>query len=306
MNNTRGIVFHIIHGSFVDGPGIRTTVFLKGCPLRCVWCCNPEGQLLHPEVKLNAALCKACGACITGCPENAITLLTGETGSRVQINRSLCTGCMQCIATCPTGALDCFGRYYTVDELFEIVKKDEQFYRLSGGGVTVGGGEPTFQAAFTREFIKKCKDNYIHVALDTCGYTTTAEGLKVLEEADLLLFDLKGLDPRRHVAATGVSNERILENLKNLNAKGKPIIIRLPVIPGYNDSTANLQATAELLAQLRSVERVDLMPYHEYGKVKYEQLEKDYALNVKPLSRERQEELLAFFRNYGLPVQIGG
>ncbi|MGB9663149.1 MAG: glycyl-radical enzyme activating protein [Moorellaceae bacterium] len=306
MEKLQGVVFHVIHGSFVDGPGIRTTVFLKGCPLRCVWCCNPEGQVLAPEVKLTVARCDGCGECVPVCPQGALSLEPFQEGRRVRINRALCTGCMQCLEACPTGALDRFGKYYTVDELFEVIKKDEQFYRLSGGGVTIGGGEPTFQPRFTRELIRKCKENYIHVALDTCGYTTSAEGVKALEEADLLLFDLKGLDPRKHLEATGVSNERILENLRMLNAAGKPIIVRLPLIPGYNDAEENLRATAELLAQLRCVERVDLMPYHEYGKVKYEQLGREYKVNARPMPRDRQEELKDFFARYGLNVQIGG
>ncbi len=207
---------------------------------------------------------------------------------------------------CYTGTLDCFGKYYTVNELFNVVKKDEQFYRSSGGGVTIGGGEATWQPAFTLQFIRKCKENYIHTALDTCGYITSPEGIKALEEADLLLFDIKGMDPEEHLKHTGVSNEVILENLKRVNALRKPIIIRAPIIPGYTDSDQNLKATVELLAALKSVERVDLMPVHEFGKVKYEQLGKEYKLNVQPIPQERQDEIKALFERYGLNVQIGG
>ncbi|MGI9952777.1 glycyl-radical enzyme activating protein [Moorellaceae bacterium AZ2] len=307
MEKSRGVVFHIIHGSFVDGPGIRTTVFLKGCPLRCVWCCNPEGQLPVPEIKLIKAACNGCGACIPVCPEAALSLERADEGkAQVRVNRQRCSGCMKCVDVCPTGALDRFGRYYTVDELFEIIRRDEQFYRASGGGVTVGGGEPTFQARFTRELIRKCKEHYIHIALDTCGYTVSEEGVQALLEADLLLFDLKGLQPKKHIEQTGASNERILENLKMLDSRGKPVIIRLPLVPGYNDDGENLKATAELLASLRCVERVDLMPYHEYGKVKYEQLGRLYDLDARPIPQERQEELKAFFQEYGLNVQLGG
>lgn len=306
MDNTRGLVFQTIHGSFVDGHGIRTTVFLKGCPLKCVWCCNPEGQSFEPELKFTAAKCTGCGNCVPLCPTGAIKLAPEEWEARVCIDRTRCTNCGKCLAACYTGALDCFGQYYTVEELFAVVQKDEQFYRSSGGGVTIGGGEATWQPAFTLQFISKCKEHYIHTALDTCGYTTSPAGLKCLEEADLLLYDLKDLDPDRHLQNTGVSNEPILENLKRLNAMGKPLIIRLPVIPGYNDAEQNLQATAAFLSTLQSVERVDLMPVHEYGKVKYEQLGKAYKLKVQAIPRERQEEIKALFEGHGLQTQIGG
>lgn len=200
-----------------------------------------------------------------------------------------------------------FGKYFTVGELFALVKKDEQFYRQSGGGATLGGGEATCQPSFTLQFIRKCKENYIHVALDTCGYTKTAEGMRALEEADLLLFDLKGMDSREHLKNTGVPNELILGNLRRLSEMGKAIIIRVPVIPGYTDSERNMRATAEFLAGLKSVERVDLLAFHEYGKVKYEQLGKEYKLkNVQNISNERLEEIKTLYESYGLNVQLGG
>jgi pyruvate formate lyase activating enzyme len=305
-NNEEGLLFHIIHGSFVDGYGIRTTVFLKGCPLRCIWCCNPEGQHGHLEIKLTSSHCNGCGRCIPVCPTGAIHLDLKRGDDKVRIDRELCTNCGKCIDVCSTGALDCFGKYYTVEELFDRVKRDEQFYRSLGGGVTIGGGEPTFQASFTLRFLRKCKENYIHTALDTCGYTTTSEGAKALEEADLLLFDVKGMDPEEHLRNTGVSNRPIFENLKRRNAMRKPIIIRIPLIPGYTDSAKNLKETAEFLSGLKSVERVDLLAVHEYGKVKYGQLGKEYRLNVQPISRERLDDIKAIFERYGLNTQIGG
>jgi pyruvate formate lyase activating enzyme len=212
-----------------------------------------------------------------------------------------------CIGVCYTGALDSFGRYFTVDELFDVVKKDEQYYKGSGGGVTIGGGEPTFQASFTLKFLRKCKGNYIHTALDTCGYTASSEGVKVLEEADLLLFDIKGMDPEQHLRNTGASNKRIHENLKRRDAIGKPVIIRVPLIPGYTDSDQNLKATAQFLSGLRCVERVDLLAVHEYGKVKYGQLRREYKLgNVQPVSQERLEEIKSLFERHGLKTQLGG
>ncbi len=306
MANKRALIFHIIHGSFVDGHGIRTTVFLKGCPLRCLWCCNPEGQLSHNELKVSASLCNSCGRCLRVCPVNAIQLSNKKRGDKVRINRDLCNNCGKCIDVCFTGALSFFGKYYTVDELFEIVEKDKAYYRASGGGVTVGGGEPTFRAKFVRDFLKKCRENYIHTALDTCGYINNNEGVKALEEANLLLYDLKGLEPVQHKKCTSVSNEIILKNLKHLNYIGKDIIIRLPIIPGYTDSAKNLKDTAKLLAELKSVERVDLIAYHQYGSIKYKELGREFKLNLATPNAGRMDKIKAMFEQYGLKVQLGG
>jgi pyruvate formate lyase activating enzyme len=306
MDNTRGLLFHIIHGSFVDGYGVRTTVFLKGCPLRCIWCCNPEGQEGHPEIKLTSSKCDGCGRCVQICAANAIQLDLKRGDDKIKIDRELCTNCGECIEVCYTGALDYFGRYMTVEEVFDQVKKDEQFYRASGGGVTIGGGEPTFQPFFTYALLRKCKENYIHTAVDTCGYALTSEGLKVLEEADLLLFDLKGMDSKDHLKNTGVSNEPILENLKRFDGMGKSIIIRVPVIPGYTDSAQNIKSTAEFLSRLKSLERVDLLAYHQYGAVKYEQLSRVYKLHIQPPSQECLNDIKDIFERYGLNVQLGG
>ena len=306
MENKKGLLFHIIHGSFVDGYGIRTTVFLKGCPLRCIWCCNPEGQVGHAEIKYVASECDGCGRCIDVCPTNAIQLNPESGDDKLKINRDLCTNCGKCIDVCYTGALSYFGRYYTVDELFDIVIRDEQFYRASGGGITIGGGEPALQVCFTNALLRKCQENYIHTAVDTCGYTVNSEGHRILEQADLLLFDLKGMDPEEHVKNTGVSNEPILLNLKRLDAMGKAIIIRVPLVPGYTDSAQNIISTAEFLSGLKSVERVDLLEYHEYGMIKYQQLGREYRLNIQPLTGERLNNIRATFERYGLNVQLGG
>lgn len=272
--NLFGNIFHIIHGSFVDGYGIRTTVFLKGCPLRCVWCCNPEGQSSQPEIKLTIEKCDGCG---------------------------------DCIDACYTGALELFGKYMTVNEVFNEIKKDEQFYRNSGGGVTIGGGEPTLQPLFTLELIRRCKENQIHVAVDTCGYTTVDNGFKVLAEADLLLFDLKGMDAMDHTQNTGLSNECIHQNLNKLNDIGKPVIVRVPVIPGFTDMKDNLSATAEMLSGFSNIERVDLMAFHNYGDVKYTQLEMQNRMaSIQPPGKEKMEEIKTMFINKRLRTQLGG
>ncbi|MDB9823515.1 glycyl-radical enzyme activating protein [Deltaproteobacteria bacterium] len=307
MDNKTGLIFHIIRGSFVDGHGLRTTVFLKGCPMKCVWCCNPEGQADHPEIKFTPSECDGCGKCIPICPANAISPDPESGNDKIIINRELCDNCGECVEVCYQGALSLFGRYITEDELFDIVRKDQDFYHASKGGVTLGGGEPSFQPLFTYSFLKRCRENYIHTAVDTCGYTLNDEGFRVLEEADLLLFDLKGMIPEEHLKNTGVSNQPVLENLKRLDAMGKPIIIRIPVIPGHNDSSESIESIAGFLSGIKSVERVDLIGYHGFGIVKYGQLGKDYKLkDVHVITEERLKEISQVFQDHGLNVQLGG
>lgn len=300
--NIKGLVFNIIHGSFVDGYGIRTTIFLKGCPLKCLWCCNPEGQSYSPELKVSYDRCNGCARCLDVCHASALTLKDGI----VVVDRDRCDVCMKCTDVCYTDALDRFGVLYTVDEMFDIVKRDASYYSTSGGGLTIGGGEPTGQADFTLGLIKKCADNGINVALDTCGYVTDPKGLGALKAADLLLFDIKGLDAAGHLRNTKASNDVILGNLRMLNDMNKKIIIRLPMIPGYTDSEENLKATAELLQSLKSVERVDIIFAHYYGMVKYDQIGLPYELESEEIAEDRQGEIVRFFESYGLNVQNGG
>ena len=279
MSEITGTLFNIVHGSCVDGHGVRTTVFLKGCPLRCLWCCNSEGQLMQKELKVSVDLCNACGRCSGICSEDAIALKDGKI---MGIDRAKCTKCRKCVDACYIDAIDTFGMDYTVDEIFNIINKDKEYYLASGGGVTIGGGEATMQPEFTGALVKLCQENGIHVAIDTCGYTVTDESLRCLEQADLLLYDLKGINPEQHKKATGVSNELILQNLRYLDDIGKEIIVRLPIIPGYTDSDENINATAQLLSKLKSVIRVDLIAYHEYGKIKFEQRGEVYPMEGAP------------------------
>jgi pyruvate formate lyase activating enzyme len=305
MSDNKGLVFHIIHGSFVDGHGVRTTVFLKGCPLACLWCCNIEGQAMYPELKFTAGNCNGCGRCLSVCAYGAIAMGDDES-SPVRIDRTKCTNCLECVEVCHTEALDVFGKYYTVDELFAEIKNDAPFYRSTGGGVTIGGGEPSFQAEFTLAFLEKCRENFIHTAVDTCGYTQDREGLRVLEEADLVLFDLKGLDPDAHLRNTGVPNDVILSNLEHLDKMRKPVIVRVPLIPGLNDADESVERLAKYLSGIRCVERIDLMTYHEYGKMKYEQLGKAYNIDSEKPSEDRRQQLLEVFKSYSLNAQLGG
>jgi pyruvate formate lyase activating enzyme len=258
----------------------------------------------YPELKYSITECDSCGNCIDICPEGAIQ--SDPILKKVMVDRKLCTNCGKCISVCYTGSLQYFGTYYTVDELFDIIKKDEQYYRSSGGGATIGGGEPTFQAHFTYALMKKCQENYIHVAIDTCGHATTEEQFKILAEADLLLYDLKGLDLNTHIKNTSVSNEIIISNLKKLNDMRKSIIIRIPVIPKLTVSEDNMENIAALLSRLKSIERIDLLPYHTYGTIKYEQLGKEYTLSTQMDAQVMTEAAKSIFERYGLNVQLGG
>ncbi len=244
--------------------------------------------------------------CLSACPTGAIKRIETEDGAKIEIDRALCTNCLQCTEACYTGALDRFGKTYTVNELFDVVRKDMSYYKSSGGGVTVGGGEATAQADFALAFARKCKQNFIHVAFDTCGFTVSEKSFEVLKEADLLLYDIKGMDPAVHLENTGVSNALILENLRKLDALGIPSIIRLPLIPGYNDYDETIRATAEFLAGLKNVVRVDLMNYHEFGRVKYDELGMDYTVDARPLPQERLDEIGEIFHARGIKTQIGG
>jgi len=299
-----GLVFNIVRSSFVDGYGVRTTVFLKGCPLRCLWCCNIEGQKTGSQLKVTAADCNGCGRCVPVCPVNAITL--EREGDMLRVDREKCMDCGVCVNVCYTGALDTFGKVYTADGLFHILARDEQYYRASGGGVTIGGGEPTLQPEFTLALIERCHKAAIHVALDTCGHTDSDAGFRCLAEADLLLFDLKHMDPEKHRRLTGVSNDTILANLSRLDEMEQHIIVRIPIIPGMNDSEENLCATAELLAGMKSLERLDLIGYHNYSIMKYGQLGKRYPLDMAPADEPYMQKIKSLFESYDINTQLGG
>ena len=299
----KGLIFNKIQGSFVDGWGIRTTIFLKGCPLKCKWCCNPEGQSFAPELKVTYDKCDGCGRCESLCPQKALTVQDGK----VAVNRKACSVCGQCADFCWTGALEPFGRYYTVDEMFQFLQRDASFYASSGGGVTIGGGEATWHPNFVLPLMRKLHAAGIHVAIDTCGYVDTPEGIQILKEADLLLFDIKGMDPVRHMENTGVSNELIWRNLRMLGDMGKDIIIRMPIIPGYTDNDEEIRQAAEALSQIRSIRRVDILPVHQFGRVKYEQIGMDYVLDpTLKIPEERQQKLKQLFESYGFETQLGG
>ena len=301
----RAPVFNLVNGSFVDGPGIRTTIFLKGCRLRCKWCCNPEGQSFQPEIRFLAAHCRpGCSDCVSACPEGAIRRETGTP----EIDRTKCIGCGRCETACFEDALRLFGKWYTPEDLMGRIRREKPYLIRSGGGVTIGGGEATCWSAFCRELIRLCHAEGIHTAIDSCGYPCTEETLAALDAADLVLFDLKGMDSARHQENTGAGNEEILRTFEHLRVTNKPVIVRAPLVPGYNDSPEELAALGLLLRESPNVERVDLMPYHEYGVSKYEEIGLAYPLagKVEPYSQDQVRQLLDFFRTYHPNVQIGG
>ncbi len=293
-------VFNVVHGSFVDGWGIRTTVFLKGCPLRCLWCCNPESQRRVPELRLISEHCSGCGKCLSVCPRSALSLAE----DRVQVDRIKCDGCGKCTEVCWPGALELWGKERTAEDVFAECVRDAEFYRQSGGGVTLSGGEPTQWPEFCLEMLRLCHEAGIPVAIDCCGQVTAPEGLEVLRQADLILFDVKGLDPEQHRRNTGVDNSVIQDNLNLLEAWGKDVIVRYPVIPNHNWQEA--KAIADRLAALKCVKRVDLIPYHQFGSGKYEQLGRSYLLEEQPIPEEEQQNLLQLFQERGLNAQLGG
>lgn len=301
----RAPVFNLVNGSFVDGPGIRTTIFLKGCRLRCKWCCNPEGQSFQPEMRFLAAHCRSgCSDCVSACPEGAIRWDTGT----LKIDRAKCIGCGRCETACFEDALRLFGKWYTPEDLMGRIRREKPYLTRSSGGVTIGGGEATCWSAFCQELIRLCHAEGIHTAIDSCGYPCTEETLAALDAADLVLFDLKGMDSARHQENTGAGNEEILRTFEHLRATNKPVIVRVPLVPGYNDSPEELAALGRLLRESPNVERVDLMPYHEYGVSKYKEIGLAYPLagKVEPYSQDQVRQLLDFFRAYHPNVQIGG
>lgn len=297
----RGLVFDVKHFAVHDGPGVRTTVFLKGCPLRCWWCHSPESQSPEVEIGFYPGLCIDCGVCVEVCSTGA------QTTVPLKIRRELCLGCGRCPEACYAGALVKFGDWATVEDVMREVDKDRMLYEASGGGVTLSGGEPTAQPLFASGLLKALKEAGYHIALDTCGQVPWETLNDITNHTDLVLYDLKHMDPRAHEEMTGATNELILSNLQKLTQRGSKTIIRVPVVPGLNDSTTNIQAMAGFLGSLKSIVAVELLPYHGLGAPKYEALGREYQLgHLHPPTMDSLEEIRRALEAKGLKVIVEG
>ena len=291
-----GRVFNVQRYSLHDGPGIRTTVFLKGCPARCLWCHNPESQSAAPELLVAETRCVSCGTCATVCAHGAPPPGSG-----------LCTACGACVEACPAGARQLAGHAATVDDVMREVRRDRVFYDESGGGVTFSGGEPLAQPEFLAALLAACRAAGVHTAVDTCGFAPREHLLALAPRADLFLFDVKMVDDARHRALTGLPAAPILSNLQALAAVHTEVWIRVPVVPGLTDAEADLAATAALVAGLPGVRRVCLLPYHRTGVPKARRLGRELPPpEIEPPSHERLEALATLFRERGLATSIGG
>jgi glycyl-radical enzyme activating protein len=296
-----GWIFNIQRYSIQDGPGIRTTVFFKGCPIRCLWCANPESQEVFPQLLYVESHCVRCYRCIEACPHMANTR---ASDGRIRIDQGLCKVCGKCIEVCPNEARVLCGRLMTVEEVLEEVKKDALFYWNSAGGVTASGGEPTQQPEFLIEFFKRCQDVGFHTTLDTSGYVTWERFVRILEYTDRVLYNIKHMDPVRHRELTGVDNGLILENVKKIAEREISFIVRVPLIPGCNDSAENLQDLARFVTELGKG-KVDLLPYHQLGVRKYERLRRCYELDGSQLfEKEEIQAKMKVLESYSLEVKL--
>ena len=293
----KGIVFNIQKFSIHDGPGVRTTVFLKGCPLRCRWCSNPESQLSKIQIMYRSDNCMHCLRCVETCPEKAI----GETSDgRIHVNFNKCTGCLACVRGCPGRALTNEGEYKTVDEVVDVCMQDIDFYEESGGGVTISGGEGMMQPDFAAALISRLRENGIHTAIETTGYVEEEVFHRLAPLFDLLLFDVKHYDSEKHKKGTGAGNELIIRNLRWACEQGINILPRIPVIPDFNTELTDAAGIAKLLGDIGLL-RVQLLPFHQMGERKYEFLNRRYELSdIKALHSEDLTEYQKIFYDYGI------
>lgn len=293
---TKGLIFNIQKFSIHDGPGIRTTIFLKGCPLRCKWCANPESQSANVQILWDQKKCVQCLQCVKSCMHQAISCREGE----IHIDEELCQGCLNCVSTCLQSALSNEGETKEIEEIVRIALQDKDFYEESGGGITISGGEGMSQPDFLKELVKELKKHNLHLAIETTGYIPKETFHELAPLFDLLLFDVKHYDTNRHFEGTGVHNEQIINNLKWATHQGLEILPRIPVIPGFNNSIQDAAGLASLLTEI-GLKKVQLLPFHQFGERKYEMMHKEYAYkNVRALQKEDLIEYQNEFIKKGL------
>jgi pyruvate formate lyase activating enzyme len=308
-----GLVLNIQRYTIHDGPGIRTTVFLKGCPLTCWWCHNPESQHPGRELIVVETRCVRCGLCRKACPQPQLPAeqipadQLSPDGEPVRAAPVECTLCGKCVEACPAEAIQMAGREMTVAEVMHEVRRDRIFYDDSGGGMTISGGEPLAQPAFLKALLTACRSEHIRTAVDTCGHGSQEQLLEIAPLTDLFLYDLKLADPVRHATYTGVSNDRIIANLRALGSVHGNIWVRIPIVPGINDSPEEIDALAGIILQNKGVQQVNLLAYHETGAHKFERLGRPYRIGrISAPGAQHMDELVERMRRLGLNVRKGG
>lgn len=292
-----GTVFNIQKFSVNDGPGIRTVVFLKGCPLHCRWCANPESQMSQVQILWDEKKCVHCHHCIQTCDrKHAVSLINDH----ITVNPLLCDGCMKCVKECPGHALKPEGEIMTVKQVMDKVMQDEVFYEESGGGLTLSGGEMLMQPEFSIELLKAAKENHLHTACETTGYADPQTFKAVIENLDYMLFDMKHWDSGKHQEYTGVPNDLILQNMSYAISAGKEVLPRIPVIPGFNDSPEDAEKLAEALKKA-GADKCQLLPFHQFGENKYDMLNRPYAYKgMNAYHKEDLQDYCQVFHKHGI------
>lgn len=301
MTSAKGLVFDIQRFSVHDGPGIRTLVFLKGCPLRCLWCDNPEGQKAAPELAFRQSLCIGCGECVPACPRQTLRL----EGTSLEVDSSLCDLCGECVGVCHPQALSIAGRWMTVEQVLSEIERDLVFYDASQGGVTVSGGEPLAQPHFVEALFQAAKARGMNIALETSGYAPWPSLERIVRWTDLVLYDVKHVDPVVHRRLTGESNRLVLENARRLAVLGAPMVVRYPIVPNFTDDRRDADALFRFVAALPGVKEVQLLPYHRLGESKYAMLRRPYPLKgVLPPPHQAMERLSELGKRRDLRVKL--
>ncbi len=290
--NITGTIFDIHRFSLNDGPGIRTTIFLKGCPLDCIWCHNPEAKTFKPQLSFDADKCKDCLACVDSCPNSVHTYL----GNKHSVDFELCKLDGDCVEACPNEALKIIGDNYPVEDLIKVILKDKAYYDNSSGGLTISGGEPLVQLRFTKALLLEAKKYDIHIAIETCGYVKSEQLAEVIPLVDLFLFDYKATEQEEHKKYTGTNNDLILKNLELLLDNDAEVILRCPLIPGINDSQKHLEGIAELSRKYPKIKKIEIMPYHDAGRDKSKNIGRVNSLhnieNTSEYTKQKWIEIL--------------